>query len=98
MNGMMFMHEEPTPTCTVAEGQDRYNRAQHVLEAIRERFQKCLPPPMSLPQLDEICRNTHVIEAPRVPVPYQLDFVVANIETIAGVLQWTVSAITLKYT
>ena len=83
--------DESLQTCSFEEGETRYAIAFRHLESLRARLSVCLPIPMTMPDLDSICRGSMTaMEAPRVPDQFQLQFLLKNLNTIAGDLQYTV--------
>jgi hypothetical protein len=53
--------DESPQTCSFEEGTARYARASRVLKAIREKFDTFKPPPMRLPEIEDICRKNYAI-------------------------------------
>ncbi|KAL5396812.1 hypothetical protein PMIN04_004227 [Paraphaeosphaeria minitans] len=81
-----------SPTCTIDEGMARYAYVAQVLAAIDERLRKCKPPPMKLPRIQEICRGQDEAKhAARVPEAFQRGFLLKNINTIVGTMEWAVN-------
>ncbi|KAL1591985.1 hypothetical protein SLS60_011577 [Paraconiothyrium brasiliense] len=87
-HGTTLILDESPPTCTFEDGQARYHTAARVLESISDRLMTCKPPPMLIPPINDICRKDYTVEGPRIPQEYSMDFVIKNINILAGQLQW----------
>ncbi|KAJ4350348.1 uncharacterized protein N0V89_008969 [Didymosphaeria variabile] len=87
-HGATLILDESPQTCTFEDGKALYLTAARVLESISAKLFTCKPPPMLLPSIDDICRKDYAVEGPRIPYEYSMEFVISNINILAGQLQW----------
>lgn len=87
----------PPPVYSFEKDMARYKHCAQVLTAISERLDKCKPPPMKLPDIEQICSgDCEAKAAARVPEDFRCAFLLENVDAIAVNMQWTVSSLSIS--